>query len=120
MAAPTCSVRYIKCLPVALKFTKIPVTVGTVGKRRLSGSQLDDLVHRAMTDKRFDLSAASDEFVDYFLDEAEAAGWAEELERSNKAHLFNASALETAKPEQKFGGLTQAELEKMPPQQVLS
>jgi hypothetical protein len=112
MAAPTCSVRYIKCLPVALKFTKIPVTVGTVGKRRLSGSQLDDLVHRAMTDKRFDLSAASDE--------AEAAGRAEELERSNKAHLFNASALETAKPEQKFGGLTQAELEKMPPQQVLS
>jgi|RhiMethySRZTD1v2_1073278.scaffolds.fasta_scaffold156854_2 hypothetical protein len=106
---------------VALKFGKIPVTVGTVRKRRLSGSQLDDLVHRAMTDKRFDLSAASDEFADYFLDEAEAAGWAEELERSNKArHLFNASALETAKPEQKFGGHTQAELEKMPPQQVLS
>ena len=32
-------------------------------KRRLTSGQLEDLVHRAMADKRFDLSASSDDFA---------------------------------------------------------
>ena len=42
-------------------------------KRRLSAAQLADLVERGMTDTRFDLSATSDDFADYHMDEAEAA-----------------------------------------------
>ena len=34
-------------------------------KRRLSAAQLEDLVHRAAADKRFDLSAYNDEFAGY-------------------------------------------------------
>ena len=44
--------------------------------RGLSSAQLSDLVARATEDKRFDLSASSDEFADYHLDEAQARAWA--------------------------------------------
>jgi hypothetical protein len=87
--------------------------------RRLSGGQLADLVERAMRDTRFDLSAASDDFAG-FMNEAEAADWALELERSNKApHLFTSQDGEPAANQKRFGGYTEQELEQMSPQQVL-
>ena len=72
-----------------------------------------------MRDKRFDLSAASDDFAGY-MNVDEAAEWAAELERSGKApHLFASQASDVATAEKKFGGYTEEELEKMSPQQVL-
>ena len=89
-------------------------------KRGLCNAQLGDLVFRAMQDKRFDLSASSDTFVNFLLDEAEATNWAEELERSRKApHLFTMDAVDAVKPEETFGGYTAAELDRMSPQDRL-
>jgi hypothetical protein len=80
-----------------------------VRKRRLSGGKLDEVSAPRLTSLP----------TIFWTKQQRPVG--EELERSNKArHLFNASALEAAKPEQKFGRHTQAELGKMPPQQVLS
>jgi hypothetical protein len=88
-------------------------------RRRLSAGQLGDLVERAMRDTRFDLSAASDDFAG-FMNEREAADWAQELERSNKAtHLFTAQETEQSADQKRFGGYTEEELEQMSPQQVL-
>jgi hypothetical protein len=88
-------------------------------RRGLSRGQLDDLVQRAMEDKRFDLCASSDEFADHFMDEAQATDWAQEFERSNKApHIFPTS--QAAKSEENFGGYPISELEKMKPEQRLA
>src|ERR1700704_3455887 len=90
-------------------------------KRRLCDAQLADLVHRAMEDKRFDLSASSDTFVNFTLDEAEAASWAEELERSNTApHLFTSEERNDGQPEELYGDLKMADLLKMPPESRLA
>ena len=67
-------------------------------KRRLSLAQLEDLVERAMTDPRFDLTASSEKFADPGMTAAEAANWAEAVERSGKAaHLFSGSEAAEAK-----------------------
>ena len=88
--------------------------------RGLSSAQLSDLVARATEDKRFDLSASSDEFADYHLDEAQALAWAEELEQSGKAgHLFSVPPA-PASGKKTFGGFTEAELAQMPPEQRLA
>jgi hypothetical protein len=90
-------------------------------KRRLSPTQLSDLVRRAVTDKKFDLSATSDEFADYHLDEAEAAEWADELDRSGKApHLFTPDPRLQPKPEEKYGGYTAEQFDAMSPDQQLA
>src|ERR1700730_14507089 len=90
-------------------------------KRRLCDAQLDDLVHRAMEDKRFDLSAVSDTFVNFTMDQSEAAHWAQELERSNKApHLFTSEERNHGQPEDMYGDLKMADLLKMPPQSRLA
>ena len=87
--------------------------------RRLSSAQLADLVERAIRDPRFDLSAASDDFAGY-MNEQEAADWAAELERSNKApHLFTSQDAEPTADQKRFGGYTEQELARMTPQQVL-
>ena len=90
-------------------------------KRRLSGAQLADLVQRGMSDARFDLSATSDEFADYHLNEAEAAEWADELDRSGKApHLFTPDPRLQPKPEEKYGGYTAEQFEAMSGEQQLA
>jgi hypothetical protein len=90
-------------------------------KRRLSGAQLADLVQRGMSDARFDLSATSDEFADYHLNEAEAAEWADELDRSGKApHLFTPDPRLQPKPEEKYGGYTAEQFEAMSAEQQLA
>ena len=67
-----------------------------------------------MADARFDLSATSDEFADYHLDEAEAAEWADELDRSGKApHLFTPDPRFQPKPEERYGGYTAEQFEAM-------
>ena len=89
-------------------------------KRRLSPAQLADLVERAMSDKRFDLSASSDEFANYYLDEAEASDWAEEFERSKTApHIFPIEGQEQ-KPEEMYGGVKMSDFLKMPAEQRLA
>jgi len=58
-------------------------------KRQLTSGQLEDLVHRAMQDKRFDLSASSDDFVHY-MNVEQATDWATEFERGGSApHIFS-------------------------------
>jgi hypothetical protein len=90
-------------------------------KRRLSPTQLFDLARRAVTDKKFDLSATSDEFADYHLDEAEAAEWADELDRSGKApHLFTPDPRLQPRPEEKYGGYTAEQFDAMSPDQQLA
>ena len=90
-------------------------------KRRLSPTQLSDLARRAVADKKFDLSATSDEFADYSLDEAEAAEWADELERSGRApHLFTPDPRFQPKPEERYGGYTAEQFEAMSPDQQLA
>lgn len=87
--------------------------------RGLSNAQLSDLVARATEDKRFDLSAFSDEFADYYMDGVQARAWAEELEQSGRAgHLFSVSP-PPANASKTFGGFTEAELAQMPPKQRL-
>ena len=81
-------------------------------KHKLSSSQLEDLVHRAAADKRFDLSAYSDEFAG-FMDQDQASDWAAELERTGKAaHLFNAEGT-ASRSAQMFGNLPLSEVEEM-------
>ena len=73
-----------------------------------------------MSDKRFDLSASSDEFANYYLDEAEAADWAAEFERSKIApHLFPIEGQEQ-KPEEMYGGVKMSDFLKMPAEQRLA
>ena len=86
-------------------------------ERRLSGGQLADIVARATRDKRFDLSASSDDFAGY-MDEAEATDWAVEFERAGTApHLFTGEAQE---PEAMVDGLKQSDFLKLPPEQRLA
>jgi hypothetical protein len=88
-------------------------------QRRLSYAQLDDLVERALTEKLFDLDAATHTFALY-IDQSEATYWAEALERSGKAaHLFVTDMADPEKPEETFGGYTAADLEKLPPERRL-
>ena len=83
-------------------------------KRRLSAAQLEDLVHRAAADKRFDLSAYNDEFAGY-MSADEASDWDSEVERTGKApHLFDAEA--ASRPEQMFGDVPLSEVEEMSPE----
>jgi hypothetical protein len=90
-------------------------------KRRLSAAQLADLVQRGMTDTRFDLSATSDDFADYHMDEAEAANWAEELEQSGQApHLFSPDPRLQPQPEERYGGYTAEQFDAMSPDQQLA
>jgi hypothetical protein len=89
-------------------------------QRRLSAGQMGDLVERAMRDPRFDLSASSDDFAGC-MNEHEAAEWAKELERSNAApHLFTSDGAEQVTDEERFGGYTREELQKMSSQRALS
>ena len=89
--------------------------------RGISNAQLGDLVERAMEDSRFDLSASSDEFADHFMNEFEAKEWAYELERSGKApHLFSVVTPDPATGTKTFGGFTEEELSRMPPEQRLA
>ena len=86
-------------------------------ERRLSGGQLADIVARATRDKRFDLSASSDEFAG-FMNEDEAKDWVTEFERAGTApHLFAGEAQE---PEGMVDGLKQSEFLKLPPEQRLA
>ena len=88
-------------------------------QRRLSYAQLDDLVERALTEKLFDLDAATHSFAHY-VDPLEATYWAEALERSGKAaHLFGTDVADAEKPEETYGGYTVAELEKLSPERRL-
>src|SRR3954468_14119223 len=90
-------------------------------KRRLSPTQLSDLARRAVADTKFDLSATSDEFADYSLDEADAAEWADELDRSGKApHLFTPDPRFQPKPEERYGGYTAEQFEAMSADQQLA
>ena len=77
--------------PKVLKRLKIKDLLAPFAMSRgLSSAQLSDLVARATEDKRFDLSASSDEFADYHLDEAREPGprnW------SNPERLATSSAL---------------------------
>ena len=86
-------------------------------KRRLAGAQLADLVQRAVADKRFDLSASSDEFAG-LMDEDQASDWAEEFERSNTApHLFSAN---DQRVEEMYGNIRKDDFDKLPPEQRLA
>ena len=90
-------------------------------KRRLSGGQLDDLVRRAMSCKLFDLSASSDTFVNFTLDEAEAGNWAEELERSNTApHIFSSAEKNNGEAEDMYGDMRMSDFLKLPPESRLA
>ena len=81
-------------------------------KRKLSAAQLEDLVHRATADKRFDLSAYNDEFAGY-MSADEASDWAAELERTGKAaHLFDTEPT-ASRSDQMFGNLPLSEVEEM-------
>ena len=81
-------------------------------KRRLSAAQLEDLVHRAAADKRFDLSAYNDEFAGY-MSADEASDWASEVERTGKApHLFDVEGT-ASRPEQTFGNIPLSEVEEI-------
>ena len=90
-------------------------------RRRLSGAQLEDLVHRAMSHKLFDLSASSDTFVNFTLDEAEATNWAEEFERSNTApHIFSTAEQNNGEPDEMYGDMRMNDFLKMPPESRLA
>ena len=89
-------------------------------KRRLSGAQLADLVQRAVADKRFDLSASSDEFAG-LMTESEAEDWAIEFERGGSApHLFSGDADDESTTEEMYGGVKKSEFLKMAPEQRLA
>ncbi len=82
-------------------------------KRRLSGGQLADLAERAMRDKRFDLSASSDDFA-ALMNEDEATDWAIEFERAGTApHLFNTQSHDTSNSEEMFGDVPMSQVEEM-------
>ena len=89
-------------------------------KRRLSGGQLADLTERAMRDKRFDLSASSDEFAG-LMTESEAEDWAIEFERGGSApHLFSGDADDESTTEEMYGGVKKSDFLEMPPEQRLA
>ena len=108
--------------PVKLKRLKIShLLIPFAMKRGLTAAQLGDLVERAMADSRFDLSAASDEFANFTVDEDDARYWAEELERAGTAsHLFAVAAKEPKTEAKTVGGYTEEELSKMPPETRLA
>jgi hypothetical protein len=82
-------------------------------KRKLSAAQLEDLAERAMVDKRFDLSAYSDEFAGY-MNADQATDWATEFERVGTApHLFATEGDDLSKPEEMFGDVPLSEVEEM-------
>jgi len=82
-------------------------------KRRLSAAQLGDLVHRATSDRRFDVSATSNTFAG-LMNEAEASDWAFEFERAGTApHIFSSS--EAGQVEMIFG-MPKTEFEKQRPE----
>jgi hypothetical protein len=88
-------------------------------KRQLSYAQLDDLIERAISDRLFDLDAATHTFA-LFTDQTEATYWAEALERSGKAaHLFGTEVADAKKPEETYGGYTAAELQQLPAEKRL-
>ena len=89
-------------------------------KRRLAGAQLADLVQRAVADKRFNLSASSDEFS-ALMNEDEAEDWAIEFERSNTApHLFSANEQNRSTLEEMYGGMKKSDFDQLPPEQRLA
>ena len=108
--------------PIKLKRLKISHLLTPFAmKRGLTAAQLGDLVERAMADSRFDLSAASDEFANFTVDEDDARYWAEELERAgNASHLFSVAAKEPKTEAKTVGGYTEEELSKMPPEARLA
>src|SRR5687768_9351467 len=101
--------------PKELKKLKVlKLLVSFALQRRLSYAQLDDLVERALTEKLFDLDAATYEFA-LFTDQTEATYWAEALERSGKAaHLFGTDVPGTDKPQETFGGYSVADFQQLP------
>ena len=106
---------------VKLKRLKIgALLVPFAMKRGLSPAQLTDLVERAMTDSRFDLDAATDEFSNFLIDEDDARFWAEDLEKLGTApHLFTGAGKEQKRETKTFGGYTEAELAEMTPENRL-
>lgn len=103
--------------PVKLKrLLTLEVLLPFALERRLSAAQLEDLTQRATADKRFALSAVSDEFAGY-MNPGEASNWAVELEASGKAaHVFAVLAQDASKSEATFGNLPLSEVEKMSPE----
>ena len=74
-----------------------------------------------MADSRFDLLGADNEFANLLVDENDARFWAEDLESAGTApHLFPASEKERKRDLDKFGGYTEAEFLKLPPEQRLA
>jgi len=83
-------------------------------KRRLSSGQLEDLVHRAMADTRFDLSASSDSFAHY-MNVEQATDWASEFERAGSApHIFSDAGQGGSAAEDTYGGMKKSDFEKLP------
>jgi hypothetical protein len=83
-------------------------------KRRLSSGQLEDLVYRAMQDKRFDLSASSDDFAHY-MNVEQATDWATELQQGGTApHIFSNADQANARTEEMYGGMKKSDFEKLP------
>lgn len=107
--------------PIKLKRLKIgQLLVPFAMKRGLSPAQLNDLVERAMSDGRFDLNAATDEFANFTVGEDDAKFWAEDLESAGTApHLFSAPEKQEKKEPKRFGGYTEAELAEMSCEQRL-
>ena len=80
--------------------------------RKLSAAQLEDLVHRAVKDPRFDLSAVTDEFAG-FMNREQATDWAIELERTGSAaHVFSQQGAATS-TEEAFGGIPMSKIKEM-------
>jgi hypothetical protein len=106
--------------PKELKKLKVlKLLVSFALQRRLSYAQLNDLVERALTEKLFDLDAATHEFA-LFTDQTEATYWAEALERSGKAaHLFGTDVSGTDKPQETFGGYSVADFQQLPAEKRL-
>jgi hypothetical protein len=108
--------------PIKLKRLKISqLLIPFAMKSGLSPAQLNDLVERAMADTRFDLNGANDEFANFLVDENDARFWAEDLESAGTApHLFPVAEKEHKRDSEKFGGYTEAEFLKLPPEQRLA
>ena len=77
------------------------------------------LIHRAMDDKRFDLSASSDDFA-HFMHVGEASDWATEFEKKGTApHVFATQSPKGDAANDAYGGLTQPEFQKLPAEERL-
>lgn len=83
-------------------------------KRRLTSGQLEDLVNRAMQDKRFDLSASSDDFAHY-MNVEQATDWATEFEQAGSApHIFFDTSQNSAVSEETYAGMKKSDFDKLP------